>query len=426
MGRLFGTDGVRGVAGVDLTEELAAALGCAAAQVLAAENGKKPLVLIGRDTRESGCVLEAAAARGLTQAGADVLLTGVVPTPAIAYLVTKRGADAGVMISASHNPYEYNGIKLFGPDGCKLTDEEEDRIEAVVRSGEFSPAAQAGSVNEDKNAVSDYIEHLAASYRGGFSGKILADCANGSAVATAKRLFERIGVSADVICCEPDGKNINENCGSTHAGALCARVAAGGYDAGFSFDGDFLLAVFAEYLKKQGRLAADTVVVTNMSNMGFFKRMEQLGLHTAVTKVGDRYVLEEMRRGGYVLGGEQSGHMILLDRASTGDGQLSAVTLLDAMAVSKKSLSELAGAMRRYPQVMHNLSATPQMKEKLETPGAKQAVAESEERLGGRGRVVVRASGTEPLIRVMIEGEDAGMIAREAETLSAALLAALG
>ena len=262
-------------------------------------------------------------------------------------------------------------------------------------------------------------------------------------MATAKRLFERIGVSADVICCEPDGKNINENCGSTHAGALCARVAAGGYDAGFSFDGDadrliavdekgnlldgdFLLAVFAEYLKKQGRLAADTVVVTNMSNMGFFKRMEQLGLHTAVTKVGDRYVLEEMRRGGYVLGGEQSGHMILLDRASTGDGQLSAVTLLDAMAVSKKSLSELAGAMRRYPQVMHNLSATPQMKEKLETPGAKQAVAESEERLGGRGRVVVRASGTEPLIRVMIEGEDAGMIAREAETLSAALLAALG
>lgn len=438
MGKLFGTDGVRGIAHADLTEELAASVGYAAAQVLASEHRKKPVVLIGRDTRESGEALETAVARGLCTAGADVVLCGVVPTPAIAFLVTERKADAGVMISASHNPYEYNGIKLFGPSGCKLRDEEEDQIEALILGGKADPAgkAQTGTVTRDDAAVSDYVAHLAEGFSGTFTGKVLVDCANGSASATAEKLFDALGVQADLVNCAPDGKNINDGCGSTHIEELIPRVREGGYDVAFAFDGDadrllvvdeaghildgdFLLAILADYLKQHNRLKNDTVVVTTMSNLGFFKLMEERSVRTAVTKVGDRYVLEEMLKNGHVLGGEQSGHMILLDRATTGDGQLSAVTLLEAMMDAGKPLSVLGGAMKRFPQVMVNVPATVSMKAQLdENDAVRRVIADCEAGFGSRGRVVVRASGTEPLIRVMVEGEDDQMIAHAADRIA--------
>jgi len=441
MARLFGTDGVRGIAGTELGAPLAQAIGRAAAQVLTGSAGHRPTVLIGRDTRASGPMLEEATARGLAEAGADVVLLGVVPTPAVAYLVTARGADAGVMISASHNPYEYNGIKLFGADGCKLSDETEDAIEAIAVGGTAAEKA-GGRIRADETAVPEYIAHLAACCRGGYRGRVLADCACGSASATARDLFRAIGVDADVIFASPDGTNINDGCGSTQIGALAARMAAGGYDVGFAFDGDAdrliavdetgqvldgdaLLAILSEQLREQGRLKNDTVVVTTMTNLGFFKLMERRGIKTAVTQVGDRYVLEEMRRCGHTLGGEQSGHIILLDRATTGDGQLSAITLLDALAQTGKPLSALAAEMKRWPQVLVNVPATQEMKANWErVPAVSSAIAAAERTLAKNGRVNVRASGTEPLIRVMVEGEERGQVEALADSIAAAIRAA--
>lgn len=444
MGRIFGTDGARGVAGEDLTTELAVNIGRAAAMVLAAETGKRPLFVIGKDTRISSDMLEAAVSAGLCSVGADVLLLGVVPTPAVAYLVKLYGADAGVMLSASHNPYEFNGIKLFGPEGFKLTDEEEERIEAIILDGvsvyDVKQGAQIGRVRRCESAVRDYVDHLALASTGIYPGqKLLVDCSNGSASATAPLLFERLGVSHTLLHDQPDGLNINDRCGSTHVELLSRRVVEGRYTMGLAFDGDadrllavdetgetldgdHLLSIFADFLASKGALRKNTVAVTSMTNLGFFRRMEEQGYRTEVTKVGDRYVLENMRENGLSLGGEQSGHMIFLNYASTGDGQLSAVMLLEAVRAAGKPLSQLRGLMKKYPQTMKNVRATPSMKADLDRhPAVLSEIRRWDEALSGRGRIVVRASGTEPLIRVMVEGESPEEIEQAAGDIAAAI-----
>lgn len=447
MGRIFGTDGARGVAGMELTAELAMNIGRAAAMVLVAQTHKKPLVVIGRDTRASGDMLEAAVTAGLCSVGADVLLLGVVPTPAVAYLVQHYKADAGVMLSASHNPYEFNGIKLFGASGYKLTDDEEAQIEAIILDGaapyDFKTHAELGRVKNAGDAVRHYINSLAALYNGGFSGRLLIDCANGSAAATASRLFEAMGISADFLADAPDGVNINDGCGSTHIERLAPLVTRGGYAAGLALDGDadrllavdekgnlldgdVLLAILGDYLAAQGKLNENTVVVTSMTNFGFFELMKARGVKSEITKVGDRYVLEVMREKSLSLGGEQSGHMIFLAHATTGDGQLSAVMLLNALAAANKPLSALGGEMKRFPQIMQNVNATPGMKAALEThPAVCDVIDRWQQALQGRGRVVVRASGTEPYIRVMVEGESADEIRKAADEIATAISAHL-
>lgn len=443
MGRIFGTDGARGVAGMELTAELAMNIGRAAAMVLAAETHKKPLVVIGRDTRVSGDMLQAAVIAGLCSVGADVLLLGVVPTPAVAYLVQHYKADAGVMLSASHNPYEFNGIKLFGASGYKLTDAEETEIEAIILDGakpyDFKTHDKLGRVKSAEDAVRNYIHYIAGIYSGGFSGRLLIDCANGSAAATAPRLFEAIGIAADFLADAPDGVNINDGCGSTHIERFAPLVAQGGYTAGLAFDGDadrllavdekgnlldgdVLLTILSAYLAAQGKLNSDTVVVTSMTNFGFFELMKARGTKTEITKVGDRYVLEAMREKNLSLGGEQSGHMIFLEHATTGDGQLSAVMLLNALTAANKPLSVLGSEMKRFPQIMQNVNATPGMKAALDThPAVCGAIAHWQKVLNGRGRVVVRASGTEPYIRVMVEGASEQEIAQAADDIATAI-----
>lgn len=443
MGRIFGTDGARGVVGVELTTELAVNIGRAAAMVLAAETHKKPLVVIGMDTRISGDMLEAAVTAGLCSVGADVLLLGVVPTPAVAYLVQHYHADAGVMLSASHNPYEFNGIKLFGSNGFKLTDDEEAQIEAIildhVQPYDVKTGGELGKVTRVDDAAGVYVDYLSGIYTGGFNGKLLIDCANGSAAATAPALFAKMGIPADFLAIEPDGVNINAHCGSTHIERLIPMMAQGGYAAGLAFDGDadrllavdekgnlldgdVLLAIFGEYLSAQGKLSANTIVVTSMTNYGFFELMKQRKTKTEITKVGDRYVLEAMREQNLSLGGEQSGHMIFSEFATTGDGQLSAIMLLNALAALKKPLSELGCAMKRFPQIMLNVDATPSMKAALDAhPAVIGEIDRWQQILQGRGRVVVRASGTEPYIRVMVEGESDSEITQAVNAISGAI-----
>ena len=443
MGRIFGTDGARGVVGVELTAELALNIGRAAAMSLAHHSHKKPLVVIGMDTRISGDMLQAAVTAGLCSVGADVLLLGVVPTPAVAYLVQHYHADAGVMLSASHNPYEFNGIKLFGSKGYKLTDAQEEEIEGIIldhsKPYDVKCGDQLGRVSMAKDACDIYVNYLASIYNGRFEGKILVDCANGSASATARSLFKRLGVSADFIAEEPDGVNINENCGSTHVENLCEKVKNGGYALGLAFDGDadrlmavdsngkildgdILISIMSKYLSERGELENDTVVVTSMTNFGFFQLMEKRGVKSEITKVGDRYVLECMREKGLSLGGEQSGHLIFLKHATTGDGQLSAVMLLNAAAAAKAPLFELANEMKQFPQLMVNVDATPSMKAALNShPAVIEAINSWQKTLEGRGRVVVRASGTEPYIRVMTEGEQLDEIKRAADEIAVAI-----
>lgn len=440
MGKIFGTDGARGVVGRELTAELAFHIGSAAAQVITKLCAHQPTVLIGKDTRGSGDMLEAAVAAGICSVGANVLLLGVVSTPAVAYLVNKYGADAGVMISASHNSYEYNGIKLFGSTGYKLTDSEEEEIEALILGQTQSCAqainAQVGRIGTAANACNDYVEYLAAQYCGAFSGKILVDCANGSASATARQLFSRLNLDADFLFDSPDGININEQCGSTHIEQLAEKVLAGGYSLGLAFDGDadrllcvdekgkvldgdYLLCIFASYLQQVGRLNRDTVVVTTMSNMGFFKLMVQRGMQSEVTKVGDRYVLECMLEKNLSLGGEQSGHIIFIDKATTGDGQLSAVELLNALSHFDKPMSELAAQMTKYPQILTNVTVNAAMKQAFAANEAiAGCIAAWEQTLGEDGRIVVRPSGTEPYIRVMVEGANFTQIERCANEIS--------
>ena len=379
MGRLFGTDGARGVANSELTPELAMNIGRAAACVLTKEN-KRAKILIGKDTRQSSDMLEAALAAGLCSVGADVLILGVVPTPAVAYLVKKYECDAGVMISASHNPCEFNGIKIFRGTGYKLPDEIENRIEAIILDGAEEPpvkiGGEVGKIAYCESAVNDYVSHILECKQADFTGmKIAFDCANGSSSATAEKLFSSLGIDGVYSANEPDGVNINAGCGSTHLESLQSLVKANGCELGFAFDGDAdrmlavdengntvdgdkIIAICAKYMKEEGTLKNDTAVVTVMSNMGFFKFCDENSIHCEKTAVGDRYVLENMLKNGYNIGGEQSGHIIFLDHSTTGDGQLSALMLLNVIKNTGKSLSALAAQMQVYPQVLVNVTVT--------------------------------------------------------------------
>lgn len=450
MGRLFGTDGARGVANTELTCELAMQIGRAAALVLTDDKqGKRPVVMIGKDTRASGDMLEGALTAGLCSVGADVVLLGVVPTPAVAYLVTKYGVDAGIMISASHNPCEYNGIKIFSSTGYKLPDKVENEIEAIVLDNSREiPAPTGGSVGmvtRKSDAVDEYVEHIASTIDVRLDGlRIALDCANGSSSVTAAKLFTALGANFEIFNSEPDGININEKCGSTHIEGLQQIVREQGFDAGFAFDGDadrclavdnngelvdgdYIMALLAEDMTERGVLSGNAIVGTILTNMGFHKFCADRGMKFVAAKVGDRYVLEEMLKNGYNLGGEQSGHIIFLDHCTTGDGQLTAVQICGLLTRSGKKFSEFTSLITPYPQTMVNVRVTPEGKAKLATCEAvNSAVSAAESELGDSGRIIVRMSGTEPLIRVMTEGEDKEQIVRIANELAAVIKTHLG
>ncbi len=438
---LFGTDGVRGLANVDLTAELAVDLAIAAAHVLGDVGefaGHKPRAIVGRDSRASGEFLEAAVCAGLASAGVDVYRVGILPTPAIAYLVASTGADLGVMISASHNPMPDNGIKFFARGGGKLDDTLEARIEAHLGEPWDRPRGKdVGRIIIDTDARQSYIAHLLTTITSNFNGiKVVVDCANGAASFVAPEVLRSAGAEVIAISHTPNGLNINENCGSTHLESLIEKVKEVKADIGIAHDGDadrtlavdhegnvvdgdFILAILAQSLLARGTLAKKTVVGTVMTNLGFVKAMEKAGISVLKTPVGDRYVLEKMVAENLTLGGEQSGHIILRDFANTGDGALTALHLIQEMVRSKKSLKELAATMVRYPQVLINVPSV--SKEKLESNNRiAEAVASIESTLGKTGRVLLRASGTEPLIRVMVEAEsqnDADRFAREIAAL---------
>ncbi|MGA1281302.1 MAG: phosphoglucosamine mutase [Candidatus Nanopelagicaceae bacterium] len=418
---LFGTDGVRGVAGVDLTADLAFNLSTAAASVLADLGefaGHRPTAIVGQDSRASGQYLEEAICRGLSSAGIDVYRVGILPTPAISFLVKDRGADLGVMISASHNPASDNGIKFFDRTGSKLADQIEAKIESVLGKTVES-ANGAGKVIEDLDAKESYIQNLLKSLDGNLSGlKVVVDCANGAASFVAPELLKRAGAEVVAISASPNGLNINDNCGSTHLENLIAAVKEERADIGIAhdgdadrvlaiddkgsvIDGDFILGILAQDMQ----LPTKTVVGTVMTNLGLIKALEEKGIKFIATAVGDRYVLEEMLAGGHTLGGEQSGHIIMSKYANTGDGLLTALQLISKLKKSGKSASELASFMKRYPQVLINVSGV--AKEKLASNQViAKAVSDVQQRLEDKGRVLLRASGTEALIRVMIEAED--------------------
>ena len=430
---LFGTDGVRGVAGVDLTAELAFNLSTAAASVLADLGefaGHRPTAIVGQDSRASGQYLEEAICRGLSSAGIDVYRVGILPTPAISFLVKDRGADLGVMISASHNPASDNGIKFFDRTGSKLADQIEAKIEGVLGKTVVSNNG-AGRVIEDFEAKESYIKNLLKSLDGNLSGiKVVVDCANGAASFVAPDVLKRAGAEVIAISASPNGLNINDNCGSTHLESLIAAVKDEGADIGIAhdgdadrvlaiddkgsvIDGDFILGILAQDME----LPTKTVVGTVMTNLGLIKALEEKGIKFIATAVGDRYVLEEMLAGGHVLGGEQSGHIIMSKYANTGDGLLTALQLISKLKKSGKSASELASFMKRYPQVLINVSGV--AKEKLASNQViAKAVSDVEKKLSDKGRVLLRASGTEALIRVMIEAQDLSLAQELASELA--------
>lgn len=440
MGKLFGTDGARGIAITELTCELAMDIGKAAAMALAKSRaGNRPQIVVGMDTRASSEVLAAALAAGICSVGADAVLCGVIPTPACAFLVKRLGADAGVMISASHNPAQYNGIKLFSESGMKLPDSAESEIERIVISREFAlrGGAETGRIIRRETAAEEYAGYIKECAGGSLSGmRVALDCANGSACATAERIFRSLGAEVTMLSDKPDGMNINENCGSTKAQRLCAAVKEQRLDAGFAFDGDAdrciaadengalvdgdsIIAVLARQMKAEGRLKSDTAVVTVMSNLGLRQALLREGIATVTTKVGDRYVLEEMLRGGYNIGGEQSGHVILSDYAPTGDGELTAVMLARAMKQTGKPMSALCAGLTRYPQAQRNVLIPADLRGKWQNSAPiAAAIAKAEEALGGSGRVLVRESGTEPLIRILTEGKDAAQINALADNIA--------
>lgn len=441
MGRLFGTDGIRGIANTELSCELAMKIGRATAVVLTDEKHRKPKVLIGQDTRISSNMLENAIAAGLCSVGADVIVLGVVPTPAVAYLVKKYAGDAAVMISASHNPCEYNGIKIFKSDGYKLPDITEARIEAIISDEVEKPSLKVGGavgrVSKRENAVRDYTEHLKKTVDVSFDGMHIAlDCANGSASVSAKTLFTQLGAKCDMLSDKSDGVNINANCGSTHLENLSRYVKENNLMLGFAFDGDAdrmlavdengdtvdgdkIIAICSSYMKQEGKLEKDTAVVTVMTNMGFYKFCDENGISYDVTRVGDRYVLETMLQKGYSIGGEQSGHVIFSDYATTGDGQLTALQLLRVMKKTGKPLSELAKCMKTYPQVLVNVKVSDMGKARYSYDDEiKLAIKSAENELGDKGRVLVRVSGTEPLVRIMIEGEKQKQIEKLANEIA--------
>lgn len=441
MGRLFGTDGARGVANTELTCEMAMNIGRAAAMVLADNSHRRPKILIGKDTRISSEMLEGALTAGLCSVGADVVSLGVVPTPAVAFLVGKYKADAGIMISASHNPCEFNGIKIFSGDGYKLPDALEERIEAIVLDGTVPyPQPQGGDVGRvsvAEHVVKDYIDHIKAAVPFSLDGmRIALDCANGSASRTAQRLFTELGAQVYMLSDQPNGVNINDNCGSTHMENLMAYVKEHKLDAGVAFDGDadrclavddqgnlvdgdFIMAICALDMKSRGKLAKNAVVGTIMTNMGFIRFCEELGLDFVATKVGDRYVLEEMLLEEYNFGGEQSGHVIFLDFGTTGDGQMTAAQLISILKRRQAKLSSLASLMTKYPQVMVNVQVSSEGKLHFYTDSdIKAAIEKAKSTLGKTGRIVVRVSGTEPLIRVMVEGQQEELISRVANDVA--------
>ena len=450
MGRLFGTDGVRGVAGSELSAALALNLAIAAAQVLAPDAGdRRPVAVVGRDPRTSGEFLEAAVVAGLAGSGVDVLRLGVLPTPGVAYLTKALDADFGVVLSASHNPARDNGIKFFGRGGRKLPDQVEDQIEARLGQAPPAPGPHGFGRAIDAEAEQEkYLDYLVASLGSGpipaqppLAGlRVVVDCAHGAAYAIAPEALRRAGAEVIAIGVEPDGDNINAGCGSTHLDTVASVVRSQAADVGIAHDGDAdrclavdadgqvidgdqILAVLATELKQEGRLAGDTVVVTVMSNLGFRLAMDDAGISVVETPVGDRYVLEAMLAGQHSLGGEQSGHIILADYATTGDGVLTALHLLAVLARRGVSLAEAAKVMTRYPQVLINV---PGDKERAAaSPELTAAVEAAEASLGGSGRILVRPSGTEPIIRVMVEAVDtaeADRIAHQvAETIRGAL-----
>ena len=429
MGRLFGTDGVRGVANSELTCEMAMNIGRAAAMVLTNEDRRHPRVLIGKDTRKSSDMLESAITAGLCSVGANVIQLGVVPTPAVAYLVGKYKADAGVVLTASHNPCEFNGIKIFSGDGYKLPDALEEQIEAIVLDHAATPpvpvGGDLGTVHAAPDAVRDYVDHVKSTVPFSLDGLHIAiDCANGASSRTAELLFTELGAKVDMLFDKPDGVNVNDKCGSTHMDALMEYVKTHGVDAGIAFDGDadrclavdekgnfvdgdFIMAICAADMKSRGKLAKSTVVGTIMTNMGFNRFCAENDMKFSATKVGDRYVLEEMLLEGYNFGGEQSGHVIFLDFATTGDGQMTAAHLLSLMRRREAKLSSLATIMQRFPQVMVNVTTGPEGKLRFYTDDeVKESIEKAKAALGDSGRIIVRPSGTEPLLRVMVEGED--------------------
>lgn len=448
MGRLFGTDGIRGIANSFLSCELAVKVGRAAGTVLSDGSRRRLLFCVGSDTRISSDMLSFSIASGLCSVGVDVIILGVVPTPAVAYLVEKYKADAGIMISASHNPAEYNGIKIFSGDGYKIPDALEEQIETLVLD-EAEPqnlsGTDIGKVTYATNAVRDYVDHLKSTVMNSLEGlNIAVDCANGSASVSAAKLFEELGAKADILHDKPNGININCDCGSTHINILREYVLANKLDAGIAYDGDadrcicvddegnivdgdFIMAICAKDMKERGKLAKNTAVGTVMTNMGFGRFCKDNGISFVATKVGDRFVLEEMLQEGYVFGGEQSGHVIFKDFASTGDGQLTSIQLLSLVKRSGKKLSELAKVMKRYPQSIINVTVSKEGKLAYYTdPQIKAAIDDAKKQFGETGRIVVRPSGTEPLIRVMTEGEDRILTESIAKSVSEIIKERLG
>ena len=432
MGKLFGTDGIRGIVGENLTAELAYRVGQAVSVTLEEEKGCPPLITIGMDTRISSDMLEGAMIAGITSVGGDVMPLGTIPTPAVAYLTIKVGADAGVVISASHNPFEHNGIKVFNGQGYKLPDALEDRVEEKILSSEPMPIRKGGDIGKRihgmKNLKYEYIQHLRGTVQDDLGGlRVLIDCANGAAAATAPDLFADFAIEADFIHRKPNGVNINLKCGSTHLKSLAAMVTAGEYDLGIAFDGDAdrclmvdekgnvvdgdkTMAVCGLYMRDQGLLTGRAIVGTVMSNLGLHEFCNKNNIRLICTPVGDRNVLEKMLEFGYRIGGEQSGHTIFTDYATTGDGQLTALQFLQILKRSGKPASELASICPSYPQTLLNvqLPNQPGLKEAvMGSEALAEAIRREEEALGGDGRVLVRPSGTEPLIRVMVEAKTA-------------------
>lgn len=428
MGKLFGTDGVRGIANKELTPELAYRLGRAGGYVLAKE-AARPLVVVGKDTRISGDMLEGALIAGLCSMGADVIKVGVIPTPAVAYLTTKYGANCGAVISASHNPYEFNGIKFFGPTGYKLPDEVEESIEELVLKekdeGERPTGRDIGRVLEEVGAEKDYADFCLSCYEEekALSGlTVVIDCANGASYKVAPHVWRRLGAKVIPIHCEPDGVNINDRCGSTHPQSLIKAVLENQADLGLAYDGDadrvvavdetgtlvdgdHIMVICGLHLNHKGRLNPARVVATVMSNVGLKQAFQSHGIEVYECPVGDRYVLEEMIKTGAKMGGEQSGHIIFMDHATTGDGLVSSLKLVEVMKATGLPLSKLAAQMKTYPQILVNLD-TENKDTILDVVEVKEAIARAEEKLGDWGRILVRPSGTEPKIRVMAQGPD--------------------
>lgn len=441
MSRIFGTDGVRGIANTELSPELAMKLGKAGAYVLTKENAHKPTIVVGCDTRISGDMLANALMAGICSVGADAIYVGVLPTPAVAYLTRKYKVDAGVVISASHNPVEFNGIKFFSADGYKLSDAIEDEIESLLNS-DFSmipaPTGESvGRITYKTDAALAYVEHAIESVKLDLTGmKLVIDCAEGASSYTSVEALKRLGAEVVAIHTSPDGTNINKNCGSTHMEELMERVVQEKASAGLAFDGDAdrmlavdehgkkvegdeIMAIIGNYMKEQGTLKKNTIVATIMSNLGLFIMGDEQGITIEKTKVGDRYVLERMRELGANIGGEQSGHVIFLDENTTGDGLLSALHLLEVMVNTKKPLSELKSVMEVLPQALVNARVPNDKKESfMEYDVIAKAVAELENEFAGKGRVLIRPSGTEPLVRVMIEGKNQAILEEKAKQLA--------